>query len=351
MKPSILFLLVGLFALTSAAQTPTVPVAPTKPLAITGGMTINFATRSAEGKTGVVDTYTISINVANSALFKGTVTQLPFIHSYVGANQAGKLTYALDTDVINPANPSQTVNVGKLFGTVPVDEHNVYRFDDGFLKINVNPRGKAAGFESRFTGLAIGKPPQVSGVAKIRQDTLRLVSGKGGAVTLKNYDIMRFQNIVLAAGPVQIYPEVTMAGDMPFDYDRSIWYWRNVTASYGINGQRMFDTLTGSIRWIEDPARKTNGLGHYEFDLRLNEPPPSESAVFGGTSDEASFFETDTSIPGLTGVISYKDTMNGDTVTGSVIEIDLHGNRLTKQQMMYLAKLIFLVILVPFNAE
>lgn len=344
-----LFILVGLAA-SALAQTPASPAITAKPLAITGGMTISFPTRTNKS-TGVVDTYALEVNVANSALFRGTVTQRPFMKQMIGANQSGQLTYAIDTDVVNPANPAQTVNVGRLFGTVLVDERNVYRFDDGFLKLNVNPRGKAAGFESRFTGLALGKPPAASGIAKIKQDTLRLVSGKGGAVTLKNYDIMRFQNLVLAAGPVQIYPEVTMAGDMPYDYDRSIWYFKNVTVNYGVNGQRMFDTLTGTIRWIEDAARKTNGLGHYDFDVRVNEPPPSESAVFGGTNDESSFFSQDDSIPTLTGTISYKDTMNGDTVTGSIVVIDLRGNKLTKQQMMYLAKLIFLTILVPFNAE
>ncbi len=353
MKPtSLLTLLVGLlFASAAVAQTPAAPAAPAKPFAITGSMGINYATRAYKDKTGVVDTYTLDVNVANSAVFKGTITQLPFIHSYVGANQAGKLVYALDTDVVNPNNPSQTVNVGRLFGAIPVDEKNVYRFDDGFLKLNVNPRGKAAGFESRFTGLALGKPPQVSGVQKMKQDALRIVSGKGGAVTLKNYDIMRFQNVVLAAGPVQIYPEVTIGGDAVYDYDRFIWYFKNVTVNYGVAGVRMFDTLTGTIRWIEDPDRKHNGLGHYDFDIRINEPPPSESAVFGGNNDEASFFENDTSIPGLIGSINYKDSTRDDTVLASAIQIDLRGNKLSKQQIMYLAKLLFLTIVVPLNAE
>lgn len=349
MNKLLTILFAALLSTGMAQVSPTTP--PLKPLAITGSLRIDFATRNNPTKEGVVDTYTMNVNVANSAIFKGTITQRPFIKTYLGANQLGVLTYSLDTAVVNPANPAQTRDVGRFFGNVPVDERNVYRFDDGFLKISVLPIGQAKGFESRFTGLSLGKPPAVSGVAKLKQDTMRLVSGKGGAVTLKNYDIMRFQNVVLAAGPVQIYPEVTVAGDMVYDYDRAIWYFKNVTFSYAKDGQRAFDTLTGTIRWIEDPARKTNGVGHYDFDVRVNEPSPSEAAVFGATSDEASFFASDSDIPGLTGFMNYKDSMNGDSVSASTVEIDLHSNKLTKQQTMMLGKLFLFVLTVPLNAE
>ena len=337
------------FTAQGMAQTPA--AAPQKPLAITGTMGIQFATRSASRNANSVDTYSLDVNIANSAIFKGTITAKPVVKQMVGANKMGRLSYSLDALVVNPNNPTQTKDVGRLFGDVPVDDKNVYRFEEGFLKISVLPIGQAKGFESKFSGIAIGKPPLVSGVAKVKQDTLRLVSGKGGAVTLKNYDVMRFQNIVLAAGPVQIYPEVTVAGDMVYDYDRSIWYFKNVTFTYGVNGQRLYDTLTGTIRWIEDPNRKTNGQGRYDFDVRVNEPPPSENAVFAGTSDEASFFTSDDSIAGLTGNISYKDSMNGDVVLSSAVKIDLKSNKLNKQQVMCLSKLLFFVMTVPFNAE
>lgn len=319
-----------------------------KPLAITGGMSINFASR---GNPAALDTYTFNVNVANSAIFKGTITQRQFVKNYVGANQLGQLTYSMDTAVVNPNNPAQTRDVGRFFGNVPVDEKNVYRFDDGFLKISVLPIGQAKGFESRFTGYAIGKPPVSTGAARLKQEAMRLVSGKGGAVTLKNYDIMRFNNVVLAAGPVQIYPDVTVAGDMVYDYDRSIWYFKNVTFSYAAESTRKLDTLTGTIRWIEDAGRKTNGLGHYDFDIRVNEPPPSEAAVFGATADEASFFASDDAIPGLTGLMNYKDTMAGDFVSASSVEIDLKSNKLTKVQIMALAKMLLFTMTVPLNAE
>lgn len=336
----------ALLACNCFAQT-----APLKPLAITGSMRIDFATRSHPDSQGAVDAYTINVNVANSAVFKGTITQRPFVRNMLGSNQSGQLVYSLDTAVVNPANPSQTRDVGRFFGNVPVDERNVYRFDDGFLKIAVLPIGQAKGFESRFTGLALGKPPALNGVAKLKQDTMRLVSGKGGAVTLKNYDIMRFQNVVLAAGPVQIYPDVTVSGDMVYDYDRSIWYFKNVSFTYASEGAKRQDTLTGTIRWMEDANRKANGIGHYDFDVRVNEPPPSEAAVFGATADESSFFAQDADIPSLNGMMNYKDTMSGDSVVASLVEIDLHANKLTKQQTMMLGKVLFFVLTVPLNAE
>lgn len=339
----LVYLLAALLCSTGLAQ-----VQPSKPLNITGSMNIVFASRS---NPEALDTYTLNINVANSAIFKGTITQKQYVHNYVGSNQSGQLNYSIDTAVVNPNNPSQTRDVGRFFGTVPVDSKNVYHFDDGFLKIAVLPIGQAKGFESRFTGVAIGKPPAVSGMARVKQDAMRLVSGKGGAVTLKNYDVMRFQNVTLAAGPVQIYPDVTVSGDAVYDYDRSIWYFKNVSFTYAAEGAKRQDTLTGTIRWIEDPNRSANGIGHYEFDIRVNEPPPSEAAVFGATADEASFFASDDSIPGLTGTMNYKDNMSGDKVTSSAVQIDLHGNRLTKVQIMALAKILFFTMTVPLNSE
>ncbi len=342
---NIIYLLAALLCCTGMAQV--APPAP-KPLNITGSMNIRFDSRA---NPAALDTYNLNINVADSAIFKGTITQKQFVHNYVGSNQNGQLTYSIDTAVVNPKNPAQTRDVGRFFGSVPVDAKNVYRFDDGFLKISVLPIGQAKGFESRFTGTAMGKPPAVSGVARLKQEAMRLVSPKGGAVTLRNYDVMRFQNVVLAAGPVQIYPDVTVSGDMVYDYDRSIWYFKNVSFTYAADAAKRQDTLTGTIRWIEDPNRSANGLGHYEFDVRVNEPPPTEAAVFGATSDEASFFASDDTIPGLTGTMNYKDTMNGDSVSASAIQIDLHGNRLTKVQTMALAKILFFTMTVPLNSE
>ncbi len=357
MKRLLTTILVGLYLLTSAfAQTPAPVATKPPPLAIKGTMKISYATRTqldgSSPKAGVVDTYALNVNVANSVLMKGTVTQLPFIKNTMSANQLGRVAYDMDLDVVNPANPAQTRNVGRLYGSVPVDERNIYHFNEGeSVKIVVLPIGAAKGFESRFNGLALAKPPVVKSLMKQAQEAVRLVSSKGGAIVLTKYDKMEFQNHILPAGPVQIYPETTVTGTMFYDYGRSAWHFNNVTFVYGQEGRRYSDTLTGSIRWVESPARKSNGEGEYQFDIRVNEPPPSESAMFAAVADESSFFAVDNNTSALTGTLKYRDTIVAGTVTASDVAIDLTSNGLTKQQVMYLGKLIFLSSVVPLNAE
>lgn len=75
-------------------------------------------------------------------------------------------------------------------------------------------------------------------------------------------------------------------------------------------------------------------------------------AAFAGATDEAAFFQTDSTIPGLTGTMKYKDVIVGDdNVTDSAVTIDLVGNKLTKQQIMSLCKLLVFESIVPMNSE
>lgn len=326
---------------------------------IKGNLNIRFDTRLSEKPTeGAVDTYTFNVNVSNSARFGGTITQLPTIQGALyGVKQAGQLSFDLKTDVINPKNPTQMRNVGKVFGIVPVSPSNVYDFTNGTLKTQVFAIGTAKGFDSKFSGLALGKPPTPSDsvLSKLKKEAINFTKTVGGqtmTIAVTKYDVMQFQQHVLAGGPVQIYGEVTVNGTMVYDYDRSSWYFQHVSVQYWDNGRQMQDTLSGDIRWVEDDNRKTNGIGEYDFDIRINEPPPNESAVFSQPSDESAFFATDTSVQGLVGTMKYKDTMTSDgNVTASAVDIDLKGNKLTKQQAMYLCKLLLFSTVVPLNAE
>lgn len=124
-----------------------------------------------------------------------------------------------------------------------------------------------------------------------------------------------------------------------------------MTITFGTDGHQLQDRISGTIRWVESPERKSNGEGQYEFDIRVNEPVAAESSIFASSSDESAYFQTDLSIPSLTGLMKYKDTMVGETVTASVVRIDLAGNKITKQQCMNLAKLFFFSSIVPINAE
>lgn len=328
---------------------------------IKGDMSIKFNTRTntdsdGKAKEGVTDKYTLAVNVSNSALFRGTIQHTPHISGMVGTAQPAHLDYAVECDVVNPKNPSQTRNVGRLFGSVPVDDKNVYRFADGNLKLVVFPVGTAKGFESTFKGLAVGKAPASSEgfLSKLKKEALNItksVNGKSVAISVTKYDKMEFQAHVLAAGPVQIYPEAQVSGNMIYDYGRTAWYFDGVTITYVVDGRQFQDKLTGNIRWVEAANRAASGEGEYQFDVRVNEPAQTEASVFSGPADESAFFSTDDTIPALTGVMKYKDTMNGETVTSSVVTVDLKGNKLTKQQAMNLAKLLLLSTTVPLNAE
>lgn len=340
--------LISLVALAASvfAQAP----APVQ-TSINGTINIAFNTRTqrdgSKPKEGVTDKYQLNVNVSNSALFRGSIDVLPFIDNTI-TDQQGKMTYSMECDVVNPANPSQTRNVGRLYGIVPIDEKNQYRFSDGNLKIGVLDMGNAKGFESAFKGYALGKPPATTGLLdRVKKEAIKLqksVNGKNVSIAVTKYDKMEFRQHVLAAGPVKIYGEVTVTGIMLYDYNRSVWHFQNLNIEYYVEGRLMRDTLSGNIRWVD-------GAKEYQFDVRVNEPVASEANIFDGPQDESAFFSQDNNVPALTGTMKYKDSVSGDVVTASAVQIALTGNKLTKQQAMYLAKLLLLSSIVPLNAE
>jgi hypothetical protein len=302
--------------------------------------------------------YALDLNIADSAVFRGVIQATPLIQGTFGRiGQVAELNYALECDVVNPANIAQRRKVGRMNGRVPISPQGVYQFNAGTLKVSVDAIGRATAFESRFSGTAAGKPlvKQSEGLlTQARKEVLNIqksFQGKTVSVAVKKYDKMVFTQHILGSGPVQVYPAVAVNGTMIYDYDRFAWYFQDVTLNYADAGQQRIDRLSGSIRWVEATNRKQSGDGEYQFDVRVNEPPPNESGVFAGAANEAAFFEVDNSIPCLAGTMKYKDTMNGESVTASSVKFDLVGSRLTKQQTMNLAKLLVFSCIVPMNAE
>ncbi len=331
---------------------------------IKGKLDIQFNSRvqtdSAGNPTpGVKDVYTLDVTAVDTLGFQGTIQALPTIlTSRLGSEkQRASLVYNLNLSVANPANLAQKRTVGKLVGEVQVDKQGTYLFDQGTLRIAVDAAGKAQGFESAFRGTAVGKPPKNTSLAekvkKQAQTLTRQVKGKTVSLIVKDYDIMTLRGLALAAGPVRSYPETSVNGEMMYDYERSAWYFRNLTMTYQADGKAVTDKVSGNIKWVESPQRKTNGQGQYEFDVRFNEPEQtsSEATVFQKADDEAAFFATDTSLPSLTGTAKYVDRFRGETVTSSAVAIDLVGNNLNKTQVVNVFKLIWLVSVVPVNAE
>jgi len=348
MKKLLILSLVGLFAALASAQTSTNP-----PTFIKGDMTIQYNTRqNTPIAHGVKDVYTVNVNVCNSAQFHGTITDLPqLIEGWVkkDVTQNRVLNYDIAADLVNPKNPTQIKNVGRLFGTVPISQDGVYHYGQGSLEMDIIPMGQAAGFTSQFKGDVQGKPLNrpanwLDNVSLSAISLTRTSNGKTTTVILKKYDKMVYNNAELGAGPAQFYTSVVVSGEMLYDYDKNCWFFNNVTLSYAGH----YDRISGTIRWVE-PNR---GSGEYQFDVRVNEPAPGEGAVFSaGPTDESAFFETDNSIAGLTGTMKYKDTLRGDTTLASAVTIDLKGNNLTKQQTMALCKMIIFSAVVPMNAD
>jgi len=347
-------LLTLLLAVTSVAA-----FAQTNKLFIRGNIDIKFNSKQTPGK-GVKDVYTLNVNVANSALFHGTITDQPQIIEGVfskAVTQPRMLNYDLACDVVNPKNPAQTKNVGRLYGTVPIRSDGSYQYDAGTLTVDILPIGNAAGFSSKFQGIAQGKllGRPANWLETLQRQTVsitRTVNGKTSTVTLKKYDPMEFRNHIIGAGPVSIYQAVTVNGKMLYDYDKSCWFFQNIMVQYAENNVLKVDTLSGTIRWVESPQRAQNGEGEYQFDIRVNEPPPSASAAFDSkASDESSFFETDTTVSSLTGTMKYKDVLKGETTLASAVAIDLTGNNISKQQLMSLFKLVILSSVVPMNSD
>ena len=337
----------------AVALATTVSAQTNPPTFIKGDMTIQYNTRQATPVAhGVKDTYTVNVNVCNSAQFHGTITDRPQLIEGMfskAVTQTRLLTYDIAADLVNPKNPTQVKNVGRLFGTVPIGSDGMYHYGQGSLEMDIIPMGQAAGFTSQFKGDVQGKPLNrpanwLDNVSLSAISLTRVSNGKTTTVILKKYDKMVYSNTELGAGPAQFYTAVTVSGEMLYDYDKNCWFFNNVSLAYAGH----YDRITGTIRWVE-PSR---GSGEYQFDVRVNEPAPSETAAFAaGPADESAFFETDTTIPSLTGTMKYKDTLRGDTTLASAVTIDLKGTNLNKNQVMALCKMIVFSAVVPMNAD
>ncbi len=347
------------------------------PTFIRGDMQINFNSKVNPGPTAK-DVYTLNINVCNSGGFHGTITDTPLIMGgYItkAVTRPRSLYYDLSCDVMNPKT-GQVIgkNISHLCGRVPIGLDGVYNYNSGDLQFSV--LDKRAGSDSKFSGLAAGKPlnrPE-DWFTKVKLAPVyitRQINGKKQQVVVTKYDKMEFQQLTLAAGPIPMYQTATANGELYYDYKKEEWFIKEVNVNYSIPAPDgsgyvpKVDRLTGTIRWMPDAHRATSGLGQYVFDVRVNEPIPNEmSASSAAVSDEAAFTEVDTSVPALTGSMSYKDSFKQGTVdavndpTGknattltSAVTIDLSGNGITKQETMILGKMLIFVSVVPVNSD
>jgi len=345
----------------------------TQPNVIVGTMSIDFKTRTdldnsgdfkpGSPKPGVKDEYKLEgLKVADTTEFNGTITRQPnvFTKTLQRPKQPAQIAFDVPMTVYNPNDMKQSRVVGKWVGTVPVDTASgAYDLAAGRnlqspLRMAVDAMGSAPAFTDPFAGRLVGKAEKKEGLAAYTFK--RVVGKKTVEIKVAKADPMRFDSIVLAKGPVEAYPRTTVTGRLDYDYETGNWYTDGIRFRYTLNGKEYEDVVTGSIKWVEDPNRETNGKGYYDFNLRFNEERSKtaggESAAFEGMSDEAAFFAVDNSIPCLTGAINYVDTFTsgGETPSSSKVTYALNANKLTKQQIMNFFKL-WMVCIGPTNDE
>ena len=375
MKTKSLIVTALLMAMSFVVSAQTPQPQPNFPVFIRGNMDIKYNSKAVVET--AKDVYTLDFNVCNSARFQGTITDTPLIMSGLinkVVSSPRSLYYDISCDILDPKKNGQMVgkNVSHLVGKVPIDLSGTYNYNAGNLEFSV--LDKRAGSDSKFGGLAAGKPlnrPD-NWLDKAKLKTVYITRNIGGTihkVALTKYDKMEFQPLTFAAGPLGIYQTATANGEMYYDYDKYEWFFKDIKVDYSTistNGQNVpqSDRLTGTIRWIPDAHRAQNGLGHYEFDIRVNEPIATEFTSTAPITDESSFSEVDNSVPSLTGTMAYKDSLdpktvnvandplgNNATTLSSAITVDLNGNGINKYQAMVLFKMVILASVVPMNSD
>ena len=336
---------------------------------IAGTMNIEFKTRTnldtsgdlkkGSAAIGAQDKYSFALNVAKTTEFAGDILRQPKLFSSVlgRTKQDARLAYSVNIAVLNPRDLKQKKNVGKWVGEVAMDPNTgAYKLGEGAspLRIAIDAVGKAQAFTDRFGGVLVGKAEKKESLSARTYN--RLIGGKTVSVTVKRSDPMSFNQIELAKGPAEVYPHTYVNGRLDYDYETGNWYTDGIRFKYNLDGRDYEDVVTGSIKWVEDPDRATNGKGHYEFNLRFNEdknkPAQGEGAAFDAMSGEDAFFAVDASIPCMTGRIEYVDTFisGGTTPSSSKITYHLNANKLTKQQIVNFFKL-WMVCVGPTNDE
>ncbi len=357
---------------TPAANRGLETVAPDK-ARVTGKVTVNFGSRLATGATGV-DVYKIeNMTTADLMVLNGTIQRAP----------ERNMTYSLTVDVFNPKTPGQVAKeVAIMRGDLEIDFSGRYLPEPGKLRLDVVKGQKtSSNFRGVLKGREIVRWWDIAKQLKTAQRTAtkiysRAIGGKVVSIEVKNPDPLGFDGLVLAAGPFTYLPETTVRGSLDYDYELGNWLTDNqgLKLSYQLGEKSITDTITGSIRFVEEKGSATvDGkpvpyTGYYEYSLRYNEVTPAADQAFFDPKDFAAqadaFFDTaDQSKPGIYGRAYFEDsednckkakkTDDSEACVGptkSVISYDLKPVGLTYAQLAAWMKIEPLVI-GPFTDE
>jgi hypothetical protein len=363
----------ALFALAvTMAAAQEIPVV-TEEGVIKGTMDIDFKTRTnldttgklKEGSSalGAKDVYNFKMTVADTTEYVGKIERQPQLLSSIilQEKQPAQLLFNIDLAVRNPKNPDERKTVGKWAGTAPINpKTGVYSLagaTDSQVRVQVNAIGAQPAYTDKFGGKLVGKSKQEDNLASYTYK--RLIGNKTVEFKATKVDPMKFEDLELAKGPSTNYPHTMVNGRLDYDYETGNWLTDGITFSYNYNGKDVKDVLTGSIKWVEDENRKSNGKGFYEFNLRFNEEKnkgtTTEADAFAKLSDEDAFFKVDDSIPCITGKVTYEDKFisgGGEepTPASSKVTYSLNANKITKVQAVNFFKL-WMIGIGPINDE
>lgn len=330
---------------------------------VTGEMTIDFDTRvrsnqNSDGsvKQGVVDTYSLDLKLPSDFSMSANVTRQPRVGSVWSAmnladEQRAGFKYGLNLSYKGNA-------VGSLVGFISVDENGRYNLEDqkSPLRIDIQ-KGKrpyVSNFKGSIQGVAIAGSSDASDSITRK---IKIYGQKDGQKAVREVSVEPFDvnRLVLAQGPhPTIHPETRVEGS--FNYDPETYnYYPRLKMTYQQSGKEKQDVIEGNIRWNDEESR-------YEFNVTFAKESVEESsdvamffedsAASEDTSMDDDFFAADSSVPALSGYITYVDSgsdANGAPLN-SQITYNLNANQLTETQIMNFMKFWVLAI-GPTNDE
>lgn len=362
----------GSAAFVRAQATPAVPPAGDPNLApkeaIKGEMNMTFNTRTSSGteegapKKGVKDSYSVNLTINGNRQIQGNITRQPRIKQ-MGIRTVQQPQYDFDLNWVAISAQGEKRTMGKWVGVMPIEgSTGAFVLDGGgdqqrALRIAIDV-GQA--INDQFGGRFYGKPEDKTKLSA--ESFKRMINGK--QVEYKyQADPLRFDGLILAEGPDKgRYNRNTVTGSLDYDRATGNYFAKNIRSAYSADGKDYVDTITGTIKWVEDPQRKSNGKGRYEFNLRFNEdkftkPLPEDQAT--KIADEDAIFAVSKGVPSIGGTIEYTDSFSGSALkdpdgnplpTGSKAVYNLQATDLTKQQVMNFAKL-WMIAVGPTNDE
>lgn len=341
---------------------------------VTGEIVADFGSRKWAGATGV-DTYTVTnMKAADLMVMNGSISRTP----------EKSLTYSVKFDLFNPKNPAQVAKEAAILrGDVVIDKSGRYDPGAGKLRIDVVKGTQATyPFRGGLQGREVTRWWELSeqlkkAQAKAAKEYSRVVEGKTITIKVTNVDPLKFDGLVLGAGPFSYLPETTVRGSLDYDYELGNWLLDNngLTLSYQLSDKAVNDRITGSIRFAEEAGsatvdgKKVDYTGYYEYNLRFNEEAQKADAAFfdndNASAEMDAFFSTaDQSKPGIYGRVYFQDSedncksvkdeesnsMKCVGPTKSVITYDLKTTGLTYAQLAAWMKIEQFVI-GPFTDE